>query len=340
MSVSFLGKALPPRPNIYIPKLGMDLKSIPSGRGTTSRSSSKIILNMNVFYWKIQVLYFSFLLSAAAIVVPEPQHSSCRCRPHENCWPTQQQWSTLNSTIQGNLVAVRPVASVCHAMEYDAKACNATTELWTNSVWRSAQPGAGQWENWEAWPEHHETCYIESPRDSKCGQGRISLYSAKVQTKFQVQKAVLFAKSHNLRLAIKNTGHDFLGRSTAPESLQILTHEMKDIKVVEDFSPKGAPNRRSEGPAVTMSAGVQLPELYLAVAKHNRTVIAGSSHTVGAAGGYIQGGGHSPFGAWKGLASDNALEFEVVTASVSRQCPIIKPKAIELTIGIGYYCHR
>ncbi|KAJ5386293.1 hypothetical protein N7509_008834 [Penicillium cosmopolitanum] len=273
-------------------------------------------MNVQVFYWKIQVLYFSFLLlSAAAIVVPEPQHSSCRCRPHENCWPTQQQWSTLNSTIQGNLVAVRPVASVCHAMEYDAKTCNATTELWTNSVWRSAQPGAGQWENWEAWPEHHETCYIEAPRNSKCGQGRISLYSAKVQTKFHVQKAVLFAKSHNLRLAIKNTGHDFLGRSTAPESLQILTHEMKDIKVVEDFSPKGAPNRKSEGPAVTMSAGVQLPELYLAVAKHNRTVIAGSSHTVGAAGGYIQGGGHSPFGAWKGLASDNAIEFEVVTAN-------------------------
>ncbi|KAJ5167687.1 uncharacterized protein N7482_003281 [Penicillium canariense] len=39
------------------------------------------------------------------------------------------------------------------------------------------------------------------------------------------------------------------------------------------------------------------------------------THTVGAAGGYIQGGGHSPFGHWKGLASDNALEFEIVTAN-------------------------
>lgn len=97
-----------------------------------------------------------------------------------------------------------------------------------------------------------------------------------------------------------------------------MTHELKAIKVVEDFVPKGAPHGKSEGPAVTMAAGVQLPELYLAVAKHNRTVVAGSAHTVGAAGGYIQGGGHSPFGAWKGLASDSALEFEVVTANVSR----------------------
>lgn len=87
--------------------------------------------------------------------------------------------------------------------------------------------------------------------------------------------------------------------------------------VVDNFIPKGAPKHKSEGPAVTLASGVQLPGLYAAVAKYNRTVIAGSAHTVGAAGGYIQGGGHSPFGHWKGLASDNALEFEVVTADVS-----------------------
>jgi FAD/FMN-containing dehydrogenase len=90
---------------------------------------------------------------------------------------------------------------------------------------------------------------------------------------------------------------------------------MKDIKIVDDFVPKGS--SKSEGPAITIGAGVQLPEMYQAVAKRNRTVIAGSAHTVGAAGGYIQGGGHSPFGHWKGLASDNALEFQVVTADVS-----------------------
>ncbi|KAJ5721823.1 uncharacterized protein N7483_009757 [Penicillium malachiteum] len=143
---------------------------------------------------------------------------------------------------------------------------------------------------------------------------RISLYSAKVQNASDIQHVVRFASAHDLRLVIKNTGHDFLGRSTAPESLQILTHSMKQIELLDDFLPKGAPKNMSEGPAVHLAAGVQLPELYAAVGCHNRTVIAGSCHSVGAAGGYIQGGGHSPFGAWKGLASDNALEFEVVTA--------------------------
>jgi hypothetical protein len=45
--------------------------------------------------------------------------------------------------------------------------------------------------------------------------------------------------------------------------------------------------------------------------------VAGFSSTVGAAGGYIQGGGHSILGPWKGLASDHALQFSVVTADVS-----------------------
>lgn len=215
-------------------------------------------------------------------------------------------------------MAVRPVAAVCHTGAYNQQACSAVRGEWSDSVWRAAQTGAAQWENWEAWPERNQSCYAQSARGIPCGQGRISLYSAKVQTAQQIQKAVLFAKKHNLRLVVKNSGHDFLGRSTAPESLQILTHGMKDIRLVDNFMPNGAPKGKCEGPAVTIAAGVALPELYAAVAQHNRTVIAGSSHTVGAAGGYIQGGGHSPFGAWNGLASDNALEFEVVTANVSQ----------------------
>ncbi|KAJ5178754.1 hypothetical protein N7492_001964 [Penicillium capsulatum] len=132
-----------------------------------------------------------------------------------------------------------------------------------------------------------------------------------------IQSVVRFASSHNLRLVIKNTGHYFLGRSTAPEPLQIMSHDMKDIHLVEDFQPKGAPKDKPEAPAVTIGAGIQLPEMYAVVARDNRTVIGGSAHTVGAAGGYVQGGGHSPFGAWKELGLDQALEFEVVTANVS-----------------------
>ncbi|KAJ5793150.1 uncharacterized protein N7503_009128 [Penicillium pulvis] len=261
----------------------------------------------------IKTLLVSLLLSVNVDAQPS---THCRCRLNDSCWPSLQQWSTLNDTLGNKLVAVRPVASVCSPGEFNAAACKNVRDLWTDSVWRSSQPGAVQWENWEAWPQQNQSCYIETA-NMTCGQGRISLYSAKVQSTSDIQQVVRFAQDHNLRLAIKNTGHDFLGRSTAPESLQILTHDMKDINLVDDFVPNGAPKNISDGPAVHLAAGVQLPELYAAVERHNRTVIVGSSHSVGAAGGYIQGGGHSPFGAWKGLASDNALEFELVVANGS-----------------------
>ncbi|KAJ5727594.1 hypothetical protein N7493_005414 [Penicillium malachiteum] len=255
----------------------------------------------------IKHLLLSSILPALA--VGAPQSTRCRCLPTESCWPSQQEWMSLNDTLNHNLVAVRPVASVCSPQEFNSAACENVTSLWTDSVWRSSQPGAIQWENWEAWPERHQTCYIETDKSTTCGQGRISLYSAKVQNASDIQHVVRFASAHDLRLVIKNTGHDFLGRSTAPESLQILTHSMKQIELVDDFLPKGAPKNDSEGPAVHLAAGVQLPELYSAVGSHNHTVIAGSSHSVGAAGGYIQGGGHLPLGPGKGaLVTANAYQ--------------------------------
>ncbi|KAF7114935.1 hypothetical protein CNMCM5793_000705 [Aspergillus hiratsukae] len=250
----------------------------------------------------------------AAVAIAAPDWRRCRCQPHQPCWPSPQQWNALNRSIDGNLVAVQPVAAPCH-INPNSTACQEVTAQWSNSVWRAAQPGAVQWENWGAWAEHNESCCLETAAYMPCRQGRISLYSAVVQSARHIQEAVRFAKRNNIRLAIKNSGHDFHGRSVAPNSLQILTNRMKGIQFVDDFVPKGAPKHKGEGPAVTLDAGVSLQEMYAALGKQNRTVVGGSAHTVGPTGGYIQGGGHSLLGPWKGMASDNALEFSVVTAA-------------------------
>lgn len=252
------------------------------------------------------------------LAVAKPALGLCRCRPHEPCWPSFQEWSTLNSSIHGNLVAVRPVAAPCHAEEFDEQRCTEVQQSWSDAIWRASEPGALMLENWESWPERHEACYIQDSTNTTCGQGRISLYAAKVESVAQIQETVGFAKRHHLRLVIKNSGHDFLGRSSAPESLQIFTHDMRSINVVDDFMPSGAPpHSTGQGPAVTIEAGVSVGELYAEVGRHNRSVIAGAASTIGAAGGYVQGGGHSVLGVWGGMASDNALEFQIVLASVS-----------------------
>lgn len=64
-------------------------------------------------------------------------------------------------------------------------------------------------------------------------------------------------------------------------------HKLKDIT----FS-----NYTSEaytGPAVKMGAGVQAFEAYAAGKKAGLDVLGGECPTVGVAGGYTQGGGHS-----------------------------------------------
>lgn len=165
----------------------------------------------------------------------------------------------------------------------------------------------------------NETCYIDFPRSSPCGQGSVPVYAVAATTPQDIQKGVNFGRTHNLRLAIKNTGHDFLGRSTARGSLQIWTHNMKSITFLEGFRAKGCSKSGGGEPAVTIGAGVQLKELYTAAKSQGKTLVAGFANTVGAAGGYIQGGGHSALSPWKGLASDNALQFTVVTADV-RNC--------------------
>ena len=64
-----------------------------------------------------------------------------------------------------------------------------------------------------------------------------------------------------------------------------------------------------------MGAGVQAYEAYAAADAHGVRVLGGTCPTVGLAGGYTQGGGHSTLSSTYGLAADNALEWEVITAA-------------------------
>src|SRR5438552_18709986 len=83
------------------------------------------------------VTFIAFLTVAATV----PKYQHCRCRPHDSCWPSPQKWQALNDSIQGNLVALKPVAFVCHDPTFNAADCQATTAMTHNSSWRSMQPG-------------------------------------------------------------------------------------------------------------------------------------------------------------------------------------------------------
>ncbi|RAK96029.1 FAD-binding domain-containing protein [Aspergillus ibericus CBS 121593] len=244
----------------------------------------------------------------------------CRCQPGDACWPSEHDWKALNDSIHGHLVRVRPIGHICHEPFYNRTSCNELARLQSDANWRAAQPGALQSFNWENWPQKHESCAIEANPNSTCQQGRIPWYSAVVHSVDEIQEAVRFAKQRNLRLVIKNTGHDSCGRSGAPYSLQILTNRLKNITFHNDFVASRGHSRVNISaitrvPAVTIGAGVMVGELYAAAASRGYIVVAGECTTVGVAGGYLQGGGVSTvLSPMYGLAADHVLELEVVTA--------------------------
>jgi FAD/FMN-containing dehydrogenase len=67
-----------------------------------------------------------------------------------------------------------------------------------------------------------------------------------------------------------------------------------------------------------MGAGVQGFEAIAAAASEGLVVIEGECPTVGVAGGYTQGGGHSALSTAFGLGADQTLSFELVTATGRR----------------------
>ncbi|GLB39902.1 putative oxygen-dependent FAD-linked oxidoreductase family protein [Lyophyllum shimeji] len=158
-------------------------------------------------------------------------------------------------------------------------------------------------------------CYLNTTLGVPCGQGSVPVIGVDARSVGDVQATVQFASKHNLRLVIKNTGHDYLGRSTARGALLLWTHHLKNITYQETFTPDGAPQGITYK-VITLGAGVQWHEAYDAVEAEGRFILGGLSPggSVGAAGGWVQGGGHSAFAARYALGVDNVLQFAVVTA--------------------------
>jgi len=130
-----------------------------------------------------------------------------------------------------------------------------------------------------------------------------------------IQASIRFADANDLYLTIKNTGHDHLGRSSGSGSFAIWTHNLKGRAWHDSFVPTNAPSSLHAIPAVTLQAGEQWLDVYRDATAHGRIVVGGSARTVGAAGGYVFGGGHSPWSYHYGLAADNVLEMTIVTTT-------------------------
>ncbi|TCD61697.1 hypothetical protein EIP91_008048 [Steccherinum ochraceum] len=242
----------------------------------------------------------------------------CRCLYGDPCWPSEAKFAALAEEVSKPLIYPKPFASPCYLPSNSSEECDAVLSRNLDGVWHSNHAGSFQNRNFETHVFANGTisaCYLNSSLGAACEQGSVPVIGVDARNAEDVSSAVRFAARNNLRLVIKNTGHDYLGRSSARGSFMLWTHHLKDIEYHKTFTPVGS--KEAYENVLTLGAGVQWYEAYEAAAKRERVIVGGISPggSNGAAGGWVMGGGHSIISPMFGLGVDNVVEMTVVIAN-------------------------
>ncbi|KAF7378314.1 FAD-binding protein [Mycena sanguinolenta] len=254
---------------------------------------------------------FHVLLLACAANLPHvasasttaPATGACKCFPGDTCWPSDAEWSAFNETVGGRLIKTVPLGSPCHAPHHNATECAILQSEWLFSPVHYNSSSSVQ-----APIFANASCDPFTPENSPCRFGNYVRYAVNASSASDISATLRFASQKNIRLVVRNTAHDYLGRSTGAGALAVWTHHLKDTEVLhwDDES--------YTGPALKLGAGIQGFEALAAAHAEGLVVVTGECPTVGIAGGYTQGGGHSALSTNFGLSADNTLAFEVVLA--------------------------
>ncbi|KAK1139768.1 hypothetical protein N8T08_011164 [Aspergillus melleus] len=232
----------------------------------------------------------------------DPTAAICRCLPGDPCWPAPATWSQFNASISGQLIATNPLGAPCHDPNYDAARCAQLRDNWTHPRLHyesSSSVMAPYFANNSCDPFH--------PPGKPCTLDNYVVYAVNASTPEHVTRALQFVRDHNIRLVVRNTGHDYLGKSTGAGALGLWMHHLKEITVA-DYR-----DARYTGKAITVGAGVHAIDVYRAADAQGLQIVGGECPTVGLAGGYTQGGGHSMLSSKYGLAADQVLSWQVIT---------------------------
>ena len=239
-------------------------------------------------------------------------HKAIKCRyiPEDTGWPQPQLWHQLNRTVNGRLIATVPVGSVCHFPNYDEAKCNDLTATWGlvqtayavpvphldnmiipltfgSSVPRPAEFLALYFQN--------NTCTPFTPTSTRCVLGNYAPYSIDVRSIDDVRAGIIFARKRNIRLVIKNSGHEsvnsylscifcprltepafsFYGQSTGKGALSLWMHNYNKTILIPNYS-----SSYYHGPALHVQTGAEAAAAGAYASAQGYTVVAGSCPTV------------------------------------------------------------
>ncbi|KAI6144190.1 hypothetical protein BKA82DRAFT_4175292, partial [Pisolithus tinctorius] len=241
------------------------------------------------------VIFFTLSFFALGSFAGAPSNSSgCLCTYENPCWPTPDQFAELESQVSQPLIYPVPTASACYPANDPSGNCTQVMERWTDGNWRSSIPGSMAEPNFESFVFKNGTisaCYLNTSLGAPCEQGSVPVIGVDARTPQDIQACRKLC-----------TAHDYLGRSTGRGAFVVWTHKMKNITYDAEFAPEGAPANETYQ-AMTVGSGVQWHEAY-DVANQNGRMMVGAQDpdgSVGAGGGWFQGGGHSSLSPSYGL---------------------------------------
>ncbi|KAF8607283.1 FAD-binding domain-containing protein [Ceratobasidium sp. AG-I] len=235
-------------------------------------------------------------------------------------------WSVLNGVVGGRLYTNgAPFSRPCFQNgtatgSLNADACASVQTNYLSNVFRADNFGAYMNTQWETCQATQDNCYLDYTNRANaaaftppktCAQGSVSAYYIDVRNAVDVIAAFVFSRLTSVPLVIKNSGHDYKGRSSGPNSLTLWTHNIKYINYNANFKPDLCSATAVK--AVTYGAGQDFASLYQFAEDNGLTFVGGSDKTVGAAGGWVQGGGHGILSNTLGLGVDRVLQFKIVT---------------------------
>ncbi|EAU86312.2 FAD binding domain-containing protein [Coprinopsis cinerea okayama7 len=205
------------------------------------------------------------------------------------CLPGPDDWGQLSVSLGGRLQKVAPFAASCF-VDFHSTECREVRSNYRNQTYRTHTPNAYIQTQWETCQSTEEQCLLDSEDpdnitptlERQCSQGSVPQYFIDVESEKDVQVAFEFARRTGIPLAVRNTGHDYIGRSSGPSSLGLW-------------------------------AGVQWFEAYSFAEANNITLAGAGFAGVSVVGGWLQGGGHGPLANTMGLGADRVLQFKVVT---------------------------
>lgn len=140
-------------------------------------------------------------------------HARCKNIPTSPSWPSDGEWDLLNHNLAGRLIKAvpsLPPGAVCHpdiniSSNSNNATCASTQAEWTTFRLHIDNPIDSTYNNWV-----NDSC-LPDPA-APCTLNGFPSYVVNATGAGDVQMAVNWARERDIRLIVRGTGNDFLGR--------------------------------------------------------------------------------------------------------------------------------